>query len=209
MPFSRIVTRLGDNRLCICRTPLLHKATMLTFYEHVPFTCPRHHTRWPGRYTLRTWFAPRRGPLMGCIYPRGLPVVAWVLHESGYSLLVLELWPWSHFSLLFVTVLGYVLTWRHLTLATPSLGDASSWRRLILTTPHLGDAFSWRRPILVTPYLGNASSGQSVDFLLWTPRVVPLYVDFDLTVEFDFGQRPGMGRYINSPRQSINAWNQE
>jgi len=47
------------------------------------------------------------------------------------------------------------------------------------------------------PYLGDASSGQSVDFLLWTPRVVPLYVDFDLTVDFEFGQRPGTGRYIS------------
>ena len=32
-------------------------------------------------------------PLMGCIYPGGLPEVVWVLHESGYSLLVPELWP--------------------------------------------------------------------------------------------------------------------
>jgi len=30
---------------------------------------------------------------MGRIYPEGLPEVAWVLHEPGYSLLVLELWP--------------------------------------------------------------------------------------------------------------------
>ena len=25
--------------------------------------------------------------------------------------------------------------------------------------------------------------------------MVPLYVDFDLIVDFDFGQRPGTGRY--------------
>jgi len=61
--------------------------------------------------------------------------------------------------------------------------------------PQLGDASSWRRLILVTPYLGDASSGQSIDFLPWTPRVVPLYVDFD----FDFGQRPGTGRYTSPP----------
>jgi len=61
--------------------------------------------------------------------------------------------------------------------------------------PRLGDALSWRRLISTTPFLGDASSGQSVDFLPWTPRVVPLYVDFDLIVDFDFGQRPGTGRY--------------
>ena len=79
-------------------------------------------------------------------------------------------------------------------MATPHLGDASFW-----ATPPLGDASSRRRLISATPFLGDASSGQSVDFLPWTPRVVPLYVDFDLIVDFDFGQRPGMGRYTSPP----------
>jgi len=38
-------------------------------------------------------FPPRRGPLPGRIYPRDSIEVAWVLHESGYSLLVLGIWP--------------------------------------------------------------------------------------------------------------------
>jgi len=50
-------------------------------------------------------------------------------------------------------------------------------------------------------YLCDASSGQSVDFLPWTPLVVPLYVDFDFIVnyDFDFSQRPGTGRYTSPP----------
>jgi len=47
------------------------------------------------------------GPLPGRVCPRGFPKVAWVLRESGHSLLVLEIWPWSHLSLLFITVLRY------------------------------------------------------------------------------------------------------
>jgi len=122
-----------------------------------------------------TWSSPGRGPLMGCICPRGLPAVSWVLHESGYPLPVLELWPWSHISLFFITVLRYwglsrccplhglsypwvsgddivdALTWRRLILATPTPDDAYTWRRLILATPHPGDASSWQRLHLATP----------------------------------------------------------
>jgi len=54
-----------------------------------------------------TWFAPGRGPLLGRICPRDSPEVAWVLHKAGYPLLILGLWPWSHLSLLFITVLRY------------------------------------------------------------------------------------------------------
>ena len=147
-----------------------------------------------------TWFSPGHDPLMGRIYSGGLLEVAWVLHESGYSLLILELWPWSHLSLLFVTVMGYTLTWRRFLLATPYSSDALSWRRLAQATPHLGDALSWRRPLLVTPCPGDASSWRRLVLatpsvvnlltsLLWGPRVVPPYVDFD------FGQHPGTGRY--------------
>ena len=67
--------------------------------------------------------------------------------------------------------------------------------RLNLAMLQPGDTLSWRCLTLATPSLGDASSGQSIDFLLWTPRVVALYVDFDLTVDFDFGQRPRSGRY--------------
>ena len=80
-----------------------------------------------------------------------------------------------------------------LNLAMLQPGDALLWRRLLLATPHLDDASPWRRLLLATPHLGDASSSQSVDFLPWTPRVVPLYVDFD------FGQRPETGRYSSPP----------
>ena len=79
---------------------------------------------------------------------------------------------------------------------TPYSGDASSWRHLIL-----GDASSWRRLILAMPHLGDASNGQSVDFLPWIPRVVPLYVDFDF--DFDFGQHPRTGQYRD---QTAVSW---
>ena len=61
-----------------------------------------------------------------------------------------------------------------------------------LTTPYLGDAL-----ILATPCLGDALCSCSVDFLLWTLRVVPPYVDLGPDVDFDFdsGRRPGTGRY--------------
>jgi len=70
-------------------------------------------------------------------------------------------------------------------------------RCLNLAVSYLGDALTWRRLFLATPHPGDASSGQSVDFLPWTPQVVPPYVDFDFDVEFDFGQRPGTGRYTS------------
>ena len=153
-------------------------------------SCPptSSHSPWECIYlplTPCTWFSPGHDPLKGRIYLGGLPEVAWVLHESGYSLLVLELWPWSHLSLLFIIVLRYwgfsrcrplhglsypwvsggdtvdALTWRHVILATPPLGDASSWRCL---------------------HLGDASSGQFVDFLPWVLWGAPPYVDFWLWI---------------------------
>ena len=27
--------------------------------DHLPFSCPRHHTRWPGRYKLNSWLEKR------------------------------------------------------------------------------------------------------------------------------------------------------
>jgi len=113
----------------------------------------------------RTWFAPERGPLMGRICPKGLLEVAWVLHKSGYSSLVLGIWPWSHLSLLFITVLRYwgpswcIGGWHH--------------RRLNLATPYPGDALSWRPLFMATPYLGDAWSGQPVDFPPWAPWMGP------------------------------------
>jgi len=96
------------------------------------------------------------------------------LLSTGTRTMALKL-PFSSFYYCF----GLVLTRRCFNLAIPSPGDAFSWRRLILATPHFGDA----------------PSGQSIDFLPGTPRVVPLYVDFDLIVDFDFGQCPGTGWY--------------
>jgi len=70
----------------------------------------------------------------------------------------------------------------------PYPGDALTRRRLNLATPLLGDASPWRRPCLATPQAVNLFT-----FIPWAPLGVPPYVDFD----FDFGQRPGTGRYSN------------
>ena len=107
--------------------------------------------------------SPGRGPLPGRIYPRDSPEVAWVLHESGYSLLVLGIWPWSHLSLSLITVLRYwgprpPPPYRGLLLCRPLHGlpypwvsgdgniDAWIWWRphLAMLTP--GDAHTWRHP---------------------------------------------------------------
>jgi len=135
---------------------------------------------------------------MSRIYPKGLPEVAWILHESGYSLLALVLWPWSYLSLLFITVLSY-RGLRPSRGVTPSMVFPTQGYREVtlsmpgLATPSLGDSLAWRRPLLATPSLGDAWCSQSVDSLLWALWVVPPYVDFGLDV--DFGQRPGTGRY--------------
>ena len=138
---------------------------------------------------------------MGRICPRGLPVVAWVLHELSYPLLVQELWPWSHLSLLFITVLRH---WG-LSRCRPLHGlsypwvswgdtvDALTWRRLILATPTPDDAFA-----LATPAPGDASSWQRLKrSTCWLSSLGPLegsHHTFDF--DFDFGQRPGTRRYI-------------
>ena len=151
---------------------------------------------------------PRSAPTLLLHHAPGLPLglaLSWAVSTLGVSLTWrgtsrVRILPtdtrtmafWSHLSLLFVTVLGYVLTWRCFNLATPSPGDAllwrrlllatphpgdtSSWRRLILATPHLGDASSWRRLILATPYLGDASSWRWPIFA--TPQAVSLLTSF-------------------------------
>jgi len=154
---------------------------------------------------------------MGRICPRGLPEEAWVLHESGYPLLVLELRPWSHLSLLFIIVLRYQgLLWCRpstvfptrgywgVTPSTSKLGDASSWRRLILEMLQPGDASTRRRLILATLQPGDASTWwclhlatpQAVNpltFLLGAPFDGSHHM-FDFDLDFGFGQRPGTGR---------------
>ena len=82
------------------------------WHKRVTFWVPTHApqplvTRSEGVSALRshpTPSYPGHDPLMSRIYPKGLPEVAWILHESGCSLLALVLWPWSHLSLLFITV---------------------------------------------------------------------------------------------------------
>ena len=88
------------------------------------------------------------------------------LHESGYSPLVLELWPWSHLYLLSNLASGDFVPstvfptrgYRGATPSAPYTGDAISalsWRR-----PFTGDASSWRRLFfLATPH--PPSSGPS------------------------------------------------
>ena len=112
----------------------------------------------------------------------GVSEVAWVLHMSGYSSLVLGIWPWSHLSLLFITCSDVL---RSLTVLPPPRSflpmGIGGWHRrcLNLATPHLGDASSWRRLKRSTCWLSSH----------WSPWGVPPYVDFE------FGQCPGTGRY--------------
>jgi len=97
---------------------------------------------------------------------------AWVLHESGHSLLVLGLWPWSHLSLIFITVLRYrgprpeaslPVPW---PLAVPSpprfslpvgMGVVPSEPKHVLRIAgyafKVGDAQAWRRPKRSTYWL--------------------------------------------------------
>jgi len=110
---------------------------------------------------------PWSWPSHGLYLYQGLPAVGWILHESGYPLLVLELMPLK--PLLFS--LGYC--------PEPSRPEASL-RRLSLAMPYPGDALTWQRLSKATPRPGDASVGQSVDFLPWIPRGVLPHVDFDL-----------------------------
>ena len=145
---------------------------------------------------------------MGRIYLGGLPAVAWVLHESGYPLLVLEQWPWSHLSLLFITVLRYrgprpPRPYRGLLWCRPLHGlsypwvsggdtvDASTWRRLILATSQPVNASYWRRLNLTMPTPGDDSAWRR---LKWSTCWLSSLFDFDF--DFNFGQRPRTGRYI-------------
>jgi len=86
------VTQLRDIPSCKSSFLKVHLEQEVTFW--VPTYAPQPLVTRPGSVYLplvpRTWFAPGRGPLMGRICPRGLPEVAWVLHESGYPLLVLN-----------------------------------------------------------------------------------------------------------------------
>jgi len=144
-PYSA-VTQLRDIPWSMSSFLEVHLAQGVTFW--VPTHAPRPLVTRPGSVsTFLSYHAhgspPGHGPLMGRIWPRGLPKVAWVLHKSGYSSLVLGIWPWSHLSLLFITVLRYWgPSWccplHGLSYPWVSRGDtvdALTWRRLILATP--------------------------------------------------------------------------
>jgi len=109
----------------------------------------------------------------GSYLSQGLPAVAWVLHESGYPLLVLELMALKppFFSLYYCSV------WSRLeaSLAMSLLGDASSERCLSWAMPLLGDA-SLRRCL-------SEAMTRAVNLLTslpWVPWGVPPCVDPDL-----------------------------
>jgi len=115
---------------------------------------------------------PWSWPSHGSYVSQGLPAVAWVLHESGCPLPVLELMafkpPFSS--------PHYCSVWSRLesSLAMSSLGDDSLGRRLSWATPFLGDASLGRR-------LSEATT-RAVNLLTSLPRVpwgVPPYVDSD------------------------------
>ena len=114
----------------------------LTFWvpTHAPqslVTCPGVDLPFPRTmHMVLPWLWPFHGSYLF----QGLPAVAWVLHESGYPLLVLDLWPWSHPSLHLTSVLygrdskplgrclysAMSLFRRCLFWAIPLLGDASA-----------------------------------------------------------------------------------
>jgi len=126
---------------------------------------------------------PWSWPSHGSYLSQGLPAVVWILHESGYPLLVLELMalkpPFS--SLYYCPELSRPeASLRRLSLAMPYPCDAFAWRCFNLVTPFLGDALARQSLLLATPQPGDASVGQSVDFLPWVPRGVLPHLDFDL-----------------------------
>ena len=91
-----VVTQLRDNPSCKSSFLEVHLAQAGDFLGANLCAPTSSHSPWERIYLFLvpcTWFSPGRGPLTGRICPRGLPAVAWVLHESGYPLLVLELWP--------------------------------------------------------------------------------------------------------------------
>ena len=94
-PYSA-VTQLRDIPSCKSFFLEVHMAQGVTFW--VPTHAPQPLVTRPGSVsTFLSYHAhgspPGRGPLMGRIWPRGLQEVVWVLHKSGYSSLVLGIWP--------------------------------------------------------------------------------------------------------------------
>jgi len=74
-----VVTQLRVIPLCESSFLKVHLARGVTLW--VPTQTPQPLVTSPGSVStfllaLRTWFAPGRGPLMGRLYPRGLPAVA-------------------------------------------------------------------------------------------------------------------------------------
>ena len=70
--------------------------SLVTHFGSVSTFLSYHHVVLP-------WARPPHGSYLS----QGFPVVVWVLHESGYPPLVLELMALSHFFLLFIVVLSY------------------------------------------------------------------------------------------------------
>ena len=171
------VTQLRETPTCKSSFPGVHLVRGVTTWGQL-MCLASSHSPWECiclPLVPCTWFTPGRGPLLGRICPRDSPEVAWVLHESGYSLLVLGIWPWSHLSSSLITVLWYrgprpprpyrgLLACRPLHgLSYPWVsGDDSidtrvcrrlSWRCLYLATPKPSNAHTWRRPNWSTCWL--------------------------------------------------------
>jgi len=172
-PYS-VVTQLRDNPSCkssFLKVPLTQG---VTFWVRTHASQPLV-TR-PGSVSTFLSYHAHGSPLgVALSWVVSVPGVSqrWrgYFHKSGYSSLVLGIWPWSHLSLLFITVLRYWgPSWcrplHGLSYPWVSGGDtvdALSWWRLILATPYPGDASSWRRLNLATPTPGDALSGQPED----------------------------------------------
>ena len=86
------VTQLRVIPLCESSFLNVHLVKGVTFW--VPTHAPQLLVTHLGRVSTCTMHIvlPWTWPSHGSYLPQSLQVVAWVLHESGYLLLVLELW---------------------------------------------------------------------------------------------------------------------
>ena len=144
------VTQLRVNPSCKPSFLEVHLARGCDFLGANSCAPTSSHSPWECIYLSLvpcTWFSPGRGPPHGSYLSQGFPVVAWVLHELGYSLLVLGLMalkpPFSFLS--YCSELSRPeASLRRLSLAMPYPGDAFLRRCLSKATPPIGDALTWR-----------------------------------------------------------------
>jgi len=151
---------------------LLLRGLMFWVPTHVPqslVTCPGVYLPFSrAMQVVLPWLWPSHGSYLF----QGLPAVAWIFHELGHPLLVLDLRPSSRLSLLLTTVL-----------------DCRGPKPLRRRPSPSGDASLW-----ATPHLGDDSSDLPADFSSLGPSRGPHHA-----LTLTFGQRPMTGRYTSPP----------